>query len=50
MLNLALISAITEPSDLQEHKYNGSLQEVALSYLSPYKSGSLSSTSQGLDS
>ena len=44
MLNLALIPAIAKPTNLYEHKCNGSPQGVALSYLSPYKPGSLSST------
>ena len=49
MLNLALMPAIAEPTNLKEHKYNGSPQAVALSFLSPYKPGSLSSTMTGLD-
>ena len=50
MLNLALILVVAEPTNLYEHKYNGSPQAVALSYLSPYKPGSPSSTTKGLDS
>ena len=49
MLNLALMPAMTEPSNFNEHKYNGSPQAVSLSYLSPYKPDSLSSTTKGLD-
>ena len=50
MLNLASIPAVAESSNLQEHKYNSSPQAVALSYLSPYKYSSPSSTMKGLDS
>ena len=49
MLNLALMPAIAEPTNLSEHKYNGGPQAVALSYLSPYKPSSLSSTTTGLN-
>ena len=40
---------VAEPSNLSEHKYNGSPQVVTLSYLSLYKPGSLSSTTKGPD-
>ena len=49
MLNLALMPALAQPSNLYEHKYNSSPQAVAVSYLRPYKPGSPLSTTKGLD-
>ena len=46
----AKVEGVAEPTNLQEHKYNGSPQAVAQSYLSPYKPGSPLSTMKGLDS
>ena len=43
------INIVAEPTNLEEYKYNDSPPAVALSYLSPYKPGSPSSTTMGLD-
>ena len=40
MLNLALIPAVTEPTNLSEHKYKNNRRNDQILELEPYKPGS----------